>query len=104
MRALVRLLAGASLLGALMLGDAAAAAESADTDDASLPSARLRLVSYSIDTAQQESVRFSVRARFQREAIAGELREGGDFNLIGRFAKAGVGCDADTVFRNGFEN
>ena len=45
-----------------------------------------------------------LRARFAREAHAGELREGGAFALVGRFAKTGVGCPGgDVLFRDGFE-
>ena len=44
-----------------------------------------------------------MKARFAREESAGELREGGDFVLIGRFAKTGVSCDFTEIFSNGFE-
>jgi len=64
----------------------------------------LRLVSCATEPTPQPSGRHSLRARFQREERVGELREGGEFALIGRFAKAGVGCDANTIFRNGIEN
>jgi hypothetical protein len=55
------------------------------------------------DAVPTQGSRYSVRARFQAEESAGELREGERFALIGRLAKTGVGCDASVLFRNGFE-
>jgi hypothetical protein len=50
------------------------------------------------------SGRYTLRARLAPEASAGELREGANFTLIGRFAKGAVICSAgDAIFRNGFE-
>ncbi len=74
---------------------------SAAEPDATKP--RFSLHNASTEPAPQQSGRYALRARFQREERAGELREGGGLVLIGRFAKASVGCNADTVFRNGFE-
>lgn len=56
-----------------------------------------------IESALQQSGRYTLTARFAREESAGDLREGGDFALIGRFAKTGVSCDAGAIFSNGFE-
>lgn len=56
-----------------------------------------------IESALQQSGRYTLTARFAREESAGELREGGDFALIGRFAKTGLSCDAGAIFSNGFE-
>lgn len=103
MRTLARALAGASLLGALALCDAALAATLSSEADAGADLSRLRLVSSHTEPAPQQSGRYSLRARFQREEREGELREGGDFVLIGRIAKAGASCDANALFRNGFE-
>ena len=53
---------------------------------------------------RQSSGRYTVRARFAADAPGGELREGGDFVLIGRLAKGGVVCTpTDAVFGDGFE-
>jgi hypothetical protein len=51
------------------------------------------------------SGRYTVRARFAAEEAGGELREGGDFVLIGRIAKGGVVCTPlDAIFDDGFES
>ena len=57
-----------------------------------------------IEAAPQASARYTVNARFAREESAGELREGGGFALIGRFAKVGQSCDFTQIFRDGFES
>lgn len=63
----------------------------------------LRLKPSSIEP-RQSSGRYTMHARFAEEEKAGELREGGDFVLIGRIAKGGVACNpTDSIFRNGFE-
>ena len=56
-----------------------------------------------IEAAPLQSPRFTLTARFAREESAGELREGGGFALIGRFAKTGASCDFSAIFSNGFE-
>lgn len=80
------------------------AADPVSNAEAANPSSRLRLVSSTTQAAPQQSGRYSLRARFAPAESAGELREGGDFTLIGRFAKGAVICSSDgAVFRNGFE-
>lgn len=105
MRAPNRLLASVSLCVALTPGlcSAASAAAPSTHTDIRAASAQLRLVTSHTEPAPQQSGRYSLRARFQREESAGELREGGEFELLGRFTKAGASCDANTLFRNGFE-
>lgn len=72
--------------------------------DAESSSPRYRLEASRIEPATPSSARFTVSARFAPQAIAGELREGENRILIGRFAKASVGCGTgDVIFRNGFE-
>lgn len=73
--------------------------------DAETSSPRYRLEASRIEPAPNASARFTVSARFAPQASVGELREGDHFALIGRFAKASVGCGAgDLVFKNGFES
>ncbi len=65
---------------------------------------RLSLRNVSVEPAPQRSSRYRLQARFAPQASAGELREGGSFSLIGRFAKASVSCTIDSsIFKNGFE-
>jgi hypothetical protein len=65
---------------------------------------RFTLKSSSTDAAPQQSGRYSLRARFAPAESAGELREGGNFSLIGRFAKGSVSCGpGGVIFSNGFE-
>ncbi len=101
----------AAVVGALLMSSAlpltARAQEAAFVvpsvvDNTATPPLSLRTTTF--ERQPMQSSRYSLRARFQREESAGELREGGDFVLFGRFAKAGISCDANTVFRNGFEN
>ena len=54
--------------------------------------------------AWREGARFAVRGRLAPEASAGELREGGGFVAIGRFAKAAQACGGEDVFADGFED
>ena len=56
-----------------------------------------------IEPAPLQSGRYTLKARLAREESAGELREGGGFALIGRFAKTGASCDFSAIFSNGFE-
>ncbi len=86
----------------------ALAAEPATTVEvihsASIAAPRFTLKSSTTETAAQQSSRYSVRARFAPVESGGELREGDQFTLIGRFAKAGVGCGTGgVIFSNGFE-
>ncbi len=83
----------------LCLGARASAAEGETA-----PPSRLSLKSPArIEPAPQQSARYILKARLAREESAGELREGGGFALIGRFAKAGMNCDFSDIFSNGFE-
>lgn len=57
-----------------------------------------------IEAAPQHGDRYTLRARFAPVESAGELREGANFSLIGRFAKGGVSCGTGgVIFSNGFE-
>lgn len=83
----------------------ALACTSVAANDAAIETPRLTLKSTPrIEAAPQTSARFTVNARFAREESAGELREGGGFALIGRFAKVGQSCDFTQIFRDGFES
>lgn len=74
-------------------------------NDAAIESPKLTLKSTPrIEPAAQTSARYTLNARFAREESAGELREGGGFALIGRFAKVGQSCDFTQIFRDGFES
>lgn len=73
----------------------------ADTD--ATPASRLSLKSARIEPAPAHAGRYTISGRFAAAESAGELREGGDFVLIGRFAKGNINCDAGTIFLNGFE-
>lgn len=65
---------------------------------------RLALRAAQLERAPEGTGRFQVRARLAREATAGELREGREFVLLGRLAKAGAAaCGSHTLFRDGFE-
>jgi hypothetical protein len=63
---------------------------------------RFTLASSSTEAAPQSSARYTLRARFDAPASAGELREGEHFTLIGRLAKGGLSCSG-AIFSNGFE-
>ena len=101
MRALVRAIA---LFVGLAAGHGPAIAGPAEPSPGTTPSppARLRLEAPRLEPVQAGG-RFALRGRFQREESAGELREGGTFQLIGRFGKAGQSCDFNALFRIGFE-
>jgi len=64
---------------------------------------RFTLKSSSTEAAPQQSGRYALRARFAPVESAGELREGKNFTLIGRFAKGTVSCDFTAIFSNSFE-
>lgn len=64
---------------------------------------RFMLKSSSTEAAPQQSGRYALRARFAPVESAGELREGENFTLIGRFAKGTVSCDFTAIFSNSFE-
>ncbi len=102
MTSIARLSACANLaLGLWLFASLAIAAE--PTRSAEANSSRYRLSSSSSEPIRS-SDRYSLRARFAASESSGELREGGGFTLIGRFAKASAGCDANTLFKNGFES
>jgi hypothetical protein len=95
-----------TITAGLMLGLTAAAGSAAEAPSPSAADAPARLSLKHvprIEAAPQQGGRYSLKARFAREESAGELREGGDFVLIGRFAKTGVSCDFTEIFSNGFE-
>lgn len=72
--------------------------------DASPSTPRFALKASSIDATPQPSGRYTLRARFAPTESAGELREGANLTLIGRFAKGGVDCGTGgVIFSNGFE-
>lgn len=82
----------------------ALAAEPAPTAETNAAAPRFTLKSSSTDVAPQQSGRYTLRARFAPVESAGELREGGNFSLIGRFAKGSVSCGiGGVIFSNGFE-
>lgn len=93
------------LLGAAVPRPATAQdrASEATTAMADAATPRLKLRATTLERMPERNGRYGIQGRFDRSQDAGELREAGEFALIGRFAKAGVGCNADTVFRNGFE-
>ena len=107
MRRLVRLgpvtrLTLALLLLAPTLAHAAESAARAEANATSTP--RFTLTASSTEAAPQQSGRYTLRARFAPVESAGELREGANFSLIGRFAKGGVNCGTGgVIFSNGFE-
>ena len=83
-------------------GEPATSAEATAAASAATP--RFTLKSSSTEAAPQQSGRYSLRARFAPVASAGELREGENFTLIGRFAKTVVGCGTGGLpFSDGFE-
>lgn len=103
MISIARISASASLaLGLWVSASTAIAAEPTPSVEANAAS-RYRLTS-STSELTQSSDRYTVRARFAPLESSGELREGGGFTLIGRFAKASASCDANTLFKNGFES
>ena len=89
-------------LGLCVCAPIAIAAEPTPNAEVSA-SSRYRLTSSSSEPTRT-SDRYTLRARFAPLESAGELREGSGFTLIGRFAKAGASCDANTLFKNGFES
>ena len=111
MRRLVRLrpMARCALVLFLLAPTLALAAEPAMRADtgtgartASTP--RFTVKASSTEAAPQRSSRYTLRARFAPVESAGELREGANFSLIGRFAKGGVSCGiGGVIFSNGFE-
>ena len=98
-------LALATLLLGPALGFAAEPAVSAHaTTDVRDGAPRFTLKSSSTDAAPQQSGRYTLRARFAPEERAGELREGSNFSLIGRFAKGSFNCGpGGVIFSSGFE-
>lgn len=106
MRGRIRLNPVECLVLAMFLCTPALAAEPASSAGAApetIATPRFTLKASSTESAAQQSGRYSLRARFAPAESAGELREGGGLALIGRFAKAGVSCDSNTLFSNGFE-
>jgi hypothetical protein len=96
---------GFVLAASMLCSTPALAADPVSSAEAASPPSRLLLVSSTTQAAPQQSGRYSLRARFAPAESAGELREGGDFTLIGRFAKGAVICSStDAIFRNGFES
>ncbi len=68
------------------------------------PPARFKLKSAPVvEAVPLEAGPFRMQSRFSAQDSAGSLHEGGRFSLIGRMAKAGVDCGADTLFKDGFE-
>jgi hypothetical protein len=59
-----------------------------------------------VEAAPPRSGRYTLRARLAPAESAGELRDGGDFTLIGRFAKAAANCGIGgaAIFRDGFDS
>lgn len=90
------------LLLACMLMTVALPAWSADEAPSAPSGLKLRSEPV-IEAAPQRGQRFTVRARFAPASSAGDLREGTNFTLIGRFAKGGVSCDFTAVFSDSFE-
>ena len=82
--------------------DVAAAGNPPEPRPAAQASARYSLRAAKIEAAAPAG-RFSLRGRAEPAASAGELRESARYVAIGRFAKAGTACNADAIFRNGFE-
>lgn len=70
-------------------------------DPADLP--RYTLKQGSAEPAPLRSSRYSIRARFAATDRAGDLHEGANFTLLGKFAKGGESCSASALFSNGFE-
>jgi hypothetical protein len=93
------------LCGSLLLLAGMSCPAPAQAADEPARGSRFSLRDARIEAAPERAGRYSVRGRIAPVASAGELREGENFVLIGRFAKAGVGCGADggLIFRNGFE-
>lgn len=91
------------LLAPMLALAAEPATRAAATTAASAAKSRFTLKSSSTEAAPQQSGRYALRARFAPVESAGELREGENFTLIGRFAKGAVSCDFTAIFSNGFE-
>ncbi len=64
---------------------------------------RYSLRQVTAEPAPLRSSRYAVRARFAAAESAGDLREGANFTLIGKFAKGGASCSAFALFSDGFE-
>ena len=97
-------LARAALLAAWLLASAApAGAAAAGTQAAPASSSRFKLREARVYESKYGDGRFRIRARFAPVERTGDLREGGTFSMLGRFAKAGVSCDLNAIFRDGFE-
>ncbi len=104
MRSLNRFQHAACLALLLLPPTLSGAAESAKATEANTATSRFKLKSSGTETAPQQSGRYTLRARFALAESAGELREGANFTLIGRFAKAGLNCaTSGNLFANGFE-
>lgn len=88
------------LAGGLALPNYAPAAKAAS---AAPPAGRLQLRHASFSPAGEQAGRYALRARFQRQESATGLQESDHLQLLGRFAKAGASCDANALFRDGFE-
>lgn len=91
---------------ACLLTSLALPAWSADSTNAETTAPRSNLTLKTaavIEAAPQQGGRFTMRARFAPAESAGELREGANFTLIGRFAKGGMSCDFTAIFSDGFE-
>ncbi len=96
---------GCCVLWLILAAAPTAPAAAPPAADAARPEAEagLALRSSRIESAAQTGGRFALRARLAPQAHGGELREGGDFVLLGRLSKAAVDCDGDSLFRDGFE-
>jgi hypothetical protein len=93
-----------TLLATLLLAGPLVAAAAPPPAAVETPVPRLALRSAQLERAAQGEGRFAIKARLAPAESAGELREGGDFVLIGRLQKAGAAaCGSGTVFKNGFE-
>jgi hypothetical protein len=100
----MKVIAACTLLFGALAGVAPLAAAGApDADPDAKPSSRFTTRNARLDDVPQGAGRYQLRARFAAPETAGDLREGGGWALIGRFAKAGASCDFDPIFRDGFE-
>jgi hypothetical protein len=92
------------LLYALLLAAQTPARAAESSGETATP--RYALTQSRVEAAPPRSDRYTLRARLAPAGSAGELREGDNFTLIGRFAKATANCGAGgaAIFRDGFEN
>jgi hypothetical protein len=88
---------------ALLVALAALNARAAGIPAADIGPPRFTLKQAQLEAAPPRSSRYQIRARFSAVDSAGDLHEGANFVLIGRFAKGGASCSAFTLFSNGFE-